>query len=103
MDELEKVWGNNNMEDLPFSTTVNEYKILEIIEKLYSENKITINIYKKVKQWIKFNHSFNEVLHESELEYRDNVHNVYCKIEDLFGKCGFEPLIEKNNYTKIQK
>ena len=33
MEELEKVWSDNDMEGLPFSTTVNEAKVLEILKK----------------------------------------------------------------------
>ena len=64
MEELEKVWGDNDMEGLPFSTSVNEAKVLEVLKELSSKNSLNADIYKKVKQWIKFNRYFNETIYE---------------------------------------
>lgn len=60
MEELEKVWSDNDMEGLPFSSTVNEVNVLEVLKKLSSKKSLNTDIYKKVKQWIKFNKYFNE-------------------------------------------
>ena len=61
MEELEKVWSDNDMEGLPFSSTVNEVNVLEVLKKLSSKKSLNTDIY-KVKQWIKFNKYFNEVI-----------------------------------------
>ena len=94
MEKLEKVWEDVNMEGLPFSTTTNECKILEVLEELNSRNELNIEIYKKVKQWIKFNRFFNEVIHESGSEYKNATYQVYVKIEELFKELGFDPILD---------
>lgn len=94
MEELEKIWGDNDMEGLPFSTSVNEAKVLKVLKDLSSKNSLNADIYKKVKQWIKFNRYFNETIYEKNMEYESFAHNIYLNINILFLKNGFGDIID---------
>ena len=86
MEQLDEIWSDNDMEDLPFSTSVNEQLILDVMVKLDSENRITNDICLKVKQWIKFNTYINEISYDSTDEYKIWVHTVYSKLNNILCK-----------------
>ena len=94
MEKLNEIWGDNDMEGLPFSTNVNEKLVLDVIKDLHSKKILNRKVYEKVKQWIKFNYYFNEVLDESSLDYKNYVHRIYSQINNLFINCGFETIDE---------
>ena len=86
MEKLDEIWSDNDMEGLPFSTSVNEQRILDVIIKLDIENRITNDICLKVKQWIKFNTYTNEILYDSTDEYKIWVYTVYSKLNNILCK-----------------
>ena len=99
MEDLENVWSDNDMDGLPFSTTVNEKRILEIVQTLSEKKMLSDKIYDKVKQWVKFNYTFNEVLHESSSEYKTFVHEIYLGIDTILTNYGFDTIIDPNIFN----
>lgn len=99
MEDLERVWSDNDMEGLPFSTTVNEKRILKIIKTLSEKKMLNDEIYDKVKQWVKFNYTFNEIFHTSSSKYKAFVHKIYLEIDILLKNYGFDTIIDPKIFS----
>ena len=100
MERLDKIWSDNDMEGLPFSSSVNEARILKVLEDLQSENILTPDIITRVKQWIIFNKCVNNHIEPNE-EYVTWVYIIYSKIEKIITSYNQYSSLNKNITIKI--
>ena len=76
METLAMLLADNPDEGLPFSTTVNEQRVLDAV--LLARDDIDEAFKSRIRQWIRFNTALN--MYEDE-PYQTWVHAVYSQIE----------------------
>ncbi len=74
--QLDDLW-NGEDDGLPFRESLNEAKVLELIQQISEHGEMTDDLRKRAEQWIRFNRSANVFEEEPYITW---VEQVYSKI-----------------------
>ena len=80
METLDALWNDRHDEGIPFSSTVNEARVLEVLRQLSQDDLIDDAIRARTRHWIVWNRSIN--MYESE-PFVTWVEQVYSHIESI--------------------
>ena len=80
MEKLEELWNDNDENGLPFNPNADEALVLQYVKEISSNNLLTLNLCKRVRQWILFN---NGLISCEEEDYKNRVKSIHDEVYSI--------------------